>query len=285
MKFSVLILTKNEEKDLPGCLESLALCDDVHVFDSGSVDATKAIALQAGASFTQRVYNNNLPFGGDESAHRNWAIDHLPFKHQWVFTIDADERMTPDLIAEILALSEISDGVGAFRVQRRDFFLGKWLKHVQTTPYYIRLFRVGSLRYDRVINPITIVDGNVAELNSYLDHFPFSKGIGYWFERHNGYSTGEAKQIIANRVKGGEFSLLKAFFESDFNKRRYHQKELFYRLPLRPLFKFVILYFLKRGFLDGRAGFIYAILQTIYEFMIVLKTEELQAPALHLSKK
>ena len=94
--------------------------------------------------------------------------------------------------------------------------------------------------------------------------------------RHNSYSTFEAKQIIQNRAKRESFSINACFFERDFNSRRYHQKELFYRLPARPLIKFLLLYVLKRGFLDGRPGFTYALLQSIYEAMIVLKVQELE---------
>ena len=108
-------------------------------------------------------------------------------------------------------------------------------------------------------------------------HYPFSKGLAHWMDRHNAYSTFEAQQILDNRRGRQPFSLRKAFFASDFGERRYHQKELFYRLPARPLIKFLLLYGFKRGFLDGRAGFTYAMLQAMYEYLIVLKSRELEA--------
>jgi hypothetical protein len=165
----------------------------------------------------------------------------------------------------------------AFRVRRRDFLLNTWLKHVQASPYYLRLFRPEKLRYERLINPVTIADGPVGELLGYLDHYPFSKGTSYWLSRHNSYSTLEAQQIAANRRGRIDHSWWRAFTSRDFHERRFHQKELFYRLPLRPLAKFVILYILKGGFLDGRAGFRYAVLQAFYEYMIVLKVKEIAA--------
>ena len=165
----------------------------------------------------------------------------------------------------------------AFQIRRRDFLRKTWLKHVQTSPYYLRLFRPKHVRYERVINCVSIVDGPVGSVNGYLDHYPFSKGMAHWLERHNAYSTLEARQIIDNRRKGAAFSLHKAFSAADFHERRYHQKELFYRLPLRPIAKFVILYFGKLGFLDGTAGLTYALLQTFYEYMIVLKVRELES--------
>lgn len=274
---SVLILTKNEQQDLPGCLESVAWSDDVHVYDSVSTDDTVAIAERFGAKVTQRGYGESkLAFGGDESAHRNWGLRNIPFKYPWVFVIDADERVTPGLLAAMHAAVKQPNVNVAFRIQRRDFFMGTWLKHVQTSPFYIRLFKPENIHHERVINTVTIVDGPIGDITGYLDHFPFSKGIGHWIERHNAYSRFEAQQIAENRENQATFSLKKAFMAKDFNERRFHQKELFYRLPFRPLIKFLILYFGKRGFLDGRAGFTYAMLQSIYEYFIVLKTRELE---------
>ena len=275
---SVLILTKNEQQDLPGCLESVAWSDDVHVYDSMSTDDTVAIAERFGAKITQRGYGESkLVFGGDESAHRNWGLKNIPFKYPWVFVIDADERTTPELVKAMNETVLAPGGCVAFRIQRRDFFLGTWLKHVQTSPFYMRLFKPEKMRYERLINPVSIVDGPVGQAAGFLDHFPFSKGIGHWVDRHNSYSRFEAQQIVENRKAQAEFSLIKAFMAKDFNERRYHQKELFYRLPFRPLVKFLLLYVAKRGFLDGRAGFTYAMLQSIYEYFIVLKTRELEA--------
>lgn len=265
---SVLILTKNEEADLPGCLESVAWCDDVHVLDSYSTDRTVAIAENAGASVTRRVFDN-------WAAHQNWALSNLPFRHSWVFYLDADERMTPELVRAICAAAAEPADYVAFRVQRRDYFLGRWLKHVQASPFYLRLFRPEKMRYERLVNPISLPDGPVGQVSGYLDHFPFSKGIGHWIARHNSYSTFEAQQILENRNRNRSFSIVRAFTARDFHERRFQQKELFYRLPARPLVKFLILYAGKRGFLDGRAGLTYAALQAIYEYMIVLKTREL----------
>jgi hypothetical protein len=160
-------------------------------------------------------------------------------------------------------------------VQRRDFLHGRWLKHVTASPFNIRLFRPEKMRYERVVNPVSIPDGPVGELSGYFDHFPFSKGVRHWLEKHNSYSTLEAQQVISNRAARNAFRITQAFLAKDRNERRYHQKELFYRMPARPLVKFMLLYVAKRGFLDGSAGFTYAALQSIYEYMIVLKTREL----------
>lgn len=269
---SVLILTKNEEQDLPGCLASVAWSDDIHLYDSYSDDRTVEIAEAAGATVTKRHFDN-------WAAHQNWGLANIPFKHPWVFYIDADERMSPELIQSLQQTVQNPGDNVAFRVQRRDFFLDTWLKHVQASPFYMRLFRPGKMRYERLVNPISIPDGPVGQVDGFLDHYPFSKGVGHWFTRHNSYATFEATQIVENRRKHAGFSLLKALTEKDFHERRYHQKELFYRMPLRPFIKFFILYVLKRGFMDGKAGLTYATLQSIYEYMIVLKTRELEKKA------
>jgi glycosyltransferase involved in cell wall biosynthesis len=266
---SVLVLTRNEEQDLPGCLASVRWSDDIHVYDSMSSDRTLEIAREAGAQITQRPFDN-------WAAHQNWGLRNLPFRHPWVFYIDADERVTPELRDAMHLAVTRPEGNVAFRMRRRDFYMDTWLRHVQTSPYYIRLFRPEQVRYERLVNPVTLVDGPVGELPGFLDHFPFSKGVGHWVTRHNSYSSFEAQQIQENRQSRQAFSLRKALFETDFNERRYHQKELFYRLPCRPLVKFCLLYLVKRGFLDGRAGFSYAMLQSFYEHMIVLKTRELE---------
>ncbi|PSB45430.1 glycosyl transferase family 2 [Cyanosarcina cf. burmensis CCALA 770] len=275
---SILILTKNEEKDLPDCLESVSWSDDVHVYDSFSTDRTVAIAEQFSAKVTQRVTDSTQSlFGGDESEHRNWGLRNIPFKYSWVFQMDADERLPAELATIIHnAVVNAGDKV-AFRVQRRDFFMDRWLKHVQASPFYVRLFRPDKMRYERIINPISIPNGSVGQLEGFINHYPFSKGISHWLERHNYYSSFEAQQIINNKVKKQTFSIQKAFFHSDFNVRRFHQKELIYRLPARPLIKFIILYILKRGFLDGKPGLTYALLQTFYEYTIDLKIRELEA--------
>jgi glycosyltransferase involved in cell wall biosynthesis len=266
---SVLILTRNEEQDLPECLASVAWSDDVHVFDSMSTDRTVEIATAHGAHVTQQAFDN-------WASHQNWALKNIEFKHPWVFYLDADERVTPRLRDSLLAATANPGSAVAYRVQRRDFYMGRWLRHAQASPFYMRLFRPEKMRYERLVNPISIADGDVSQISGYLDHFPFSKGVGHWLQRHNSYSTFEAQQIVVNRATNADFSLWAALFEKDFHRRRFHQKELFYRIPARPLVKFFMLYVLKRGFLDGRAGLNYSILQSIYEYMIVLKTRELE---------
>ena len=266
---SVLILTRNEQQDLPACLASVAWSDDVHVFDSYSTDSTVAIAMAAGARIHQRQFD-------DYASHRTAALRELPFKHPWVFLLDADERPTPELSAEMeRVVLEAPANTAGFRLRRRDFLFGKWLKHAQISPYYIRLVRPERAKYTRAINEVLEVDGPIAELLHPLDHFPFSKGIAHWIAKHNTYSTMEAELIVGQQGLQNP-SLCTALFGPDFHTRRLHQKALFYRLPGRPLIKWCYMIFLRGAILDGAAGITYATLQSIYEYMIVLKTKELR---------
>lgn len=270
MAVSVLILTKNEEQDLPGCLESVAWSNDVHVFDSHSSDRTVAIAQACGATVTQRVFDGY-------ASQRNGALHGLPFRYPWVLIVDADERIPPQTATSIAAFTAVApSAIGAARLRRRDMFQGTWLKHAQISPYYIRLVRPERVRYEREVNEVLKVEGSVIDLSEPFDHYPFSKGFGHWLDKHNTYSTMEARLVFEGRRGHANFSIAKAFFTRDFNERRFHQKELFYRLPLRPLVKWLYMMLARAAFLDGRAGLTYAALQAIYEYMIVLKTRELE---------
>lgn len=263
---SILILTKNEEKDLPGCLDSVSWSDDIHVLDSMSEDATVEIAKAAGATVTQRQFSGY-------ASQRNAGLA-LPFKHEWILVLDADERVPPQLREEMAqAILSSEPGDAAFRFRRRDIWWGRWLRHAQISPFFVRLVRKGAVRYEREINEVLMVDGVIRDLRSTFDHFPFSKGLSHWVSKHNVYSTMEAKHIISS--VGLEVSLYKALFCRDFNERRVHQKRFFYRMPFRPLVKFAYMILLRRAFLDGWAGVRYSILQAFYEYLIVLKVKEL----------
>ena len=176
-----------------------------------STDGTAALAEELGAIVTQRSYpDSDVAFGGDEAAHLNWGLRNIPFKHPWVLRLDADERCNAALAEEIDQVVRSSPHA-AFRIRRRDFLGSTWLQHVQASPFYLRLFRPERIRYERLINPVTIVDGSVGDLDGYFDHYPFSKGIAQWVDKHNRYSSLEAQQILENRKRGREVSFIKAF--------------------------------------------------------------------------
>lgn len=266
---SVLILTKDEEQDLPKCLKSVSWCDDVHVFDSFSTDRTVNIAKAAGATVTQRKFDSY-------AAQRNAALQNLPYKYPWLFILDADEQI-PDQLLPLLKdhIQKATDTTDGFRLRRRDHIGKKWLKYSQMTPYYVRLVRLGKAHYHREINEVLEVDGTLEEIDGYFNHYPFSKGFRHWLNKHNQYSSMEAKRWVEEHKGNFKFSIKKALINRDFSEQRYHQKGLFYKLPGRPLIKWLYMVFWRLSFLDGQAGLTNATLQAIYEYFIVLKTKEL----------
>ena len=264
---SVLILTRNEEQDLPGCLDSVAWCDDIHVLDSESTDRTTEIARQRGATVTTRRFDTY-------ASQRNAGMQ-LPFRHAWVLVLDADERPTSELSAEMPpAVAIAPEHVAGFRIRRRDFLWGTWLKHAQMTPYYVRLLRVGKAHYTREVNEIVEVNGDIRELRAPFDHLAFSKGISHWIAKHNNYSSKEAELLASGDATQGA-SLYKALFARNFHERRVAQKAIFCGLPARPLIKWCYLMFVRGAVLDGPAGFMYTTLLSFYEFLIEVKRREL----------
>lgn len=264
---SVVILTRNEEQDLPGCLDSIVWCDDIHILDSGSTDRTIAIAEARGARVTVRPFDT---FAGQRNASMQ-----LPFRHAWVLVLDADERPTPQLSTELQrAAAEAPAGTNAFRIRRRDFLWGTWLRHAQLSPFYVRLLRIGHARYTREINEVVEVDGSTGELTAPLDHLAFSKGIAHWVAKHNEYSTAEARLLVSGDAIRNA-SLSHALFARDFHQRRVAQKALFYRMPARPLIKWLYMMFVRGAVLDGHAGIMYAMLLSFYEYLIEVKRREM----------
>jgi glycosyltransferase involved in cell wall biosynthesis len=271
MSVSVLILTLNEEINIGACLDSLTWCDDIVVLDSLSNDRTRAIAEERGARIVTRAFDN-------WSAHQNWAVSNIGFRHPWVLYLDADERCEEALRDEALRVAQPTAPEAAFRIRRKDFFMGRWLKHAQLYPtWLVRLFRPGRIRYERLVNPVARVDGPIGQLQAHIIHYPFSHGVSHWIERHNRYSDMEA--IEAAKVRLGEDGAVApagSIWSKDPNERRRALKDVFFRMPARPLVKFVYYYAWRRGFLDGKAGLTYATLQAMYEYMIACKGAEIE---------
>lgn len=265
---SVMIITLNEEQNLPHCFDSLQWCNDIVVLDSGSSDTTTEIAFNAGA----RVIEH--PFINYES-QRNFALREIEYKNPWVLMVDADEVVPPAFAEEIKStLVETQDDICLYRLRRKDFFLGKWIKHSSGYPtWFGRLMRVGKVRVERCINEEYVTHGNVGYLKEHFHHFPFRKGLSSWLEKHNRYSSMEAELIIG---EGLAPLTLKGLFQRDPSERRKFQKSILYRLPGRPFLVFVLLYFVRGGFLDGRPGLTFCLLRSWYEFMINCKVRELR---------
>ena len=173
-----------------------------------------------------------------------------------------------------LATAAATPLVCGFRIRRRDFLWGTWLKHAQITPFYVRLVRLGHACYTREINEVLEVDGEILDLCEPFDHFPFSKGIAHWVNKHNLYSTMEA-ELLASGAATQIASLRTALFATDFSENRAAQKAIFFKLPARPLLKWCYMMFFRGAILDGAAGITYATLQSFYEYLIELKRREI----------
>ena len=192
MGVSVVILTLNEEKNLPGCLESVKWSNEVIVFDSFSSDQTTQIATSYGAQVIQRAFDNY-------AAQRNAALDEPFYKNPWVLMLDADERVPDELATELRLVTEGTESdFTLYRIRRKDMFLGKWLRRSSGYPtWFGRLIRIGRVRVEREINEEYHTDGKVGFLKEHLIHYPFNRGISYWFERHNRYSSMEAEVLFS----------------------------------------------------------------------------------------
>jgi glycosyltransferase involved in cell wall biosynthesis len=268
MSISVLILTFNEEQNLPACLESVKWSDDIVVFDSFSTDRTVEIARAFGARVVQRVFDN-------ERDHRTASLQ-VGFKHPWVYNPDADEVTPPDLRDEMLwVVAQPGRAEAAYRVRFKTMFCGRWLRHSGLYPtWVVRLFRPERITFERSINLRYVVDGPEGRLESHFEHYTFNKGLNAWFDKHNRYSWKEAEESLVS-LRGGGFDWRGLLARHPAIRRR-ALKELSFRLPCRPLLRFIYMYVLRLGFLDGWAGFAYCRLLTIYEQMIVLKMREIR---------
>jgi len=272
MSFSALVLTLNEERNLPSCLASLSRCDDIVVFDSMSSDRTVEIAREAGA----RVFQNRFIDYGQQREDARTKVD---YRHAWVLTVDADERPEPALLDEIQALLERGEPPhAAYRLRRKDHFMGQWIKNATLYPsWFLRFFRNDSVSYPRrAVHEYPDVQGTIGALEGHLLHYSFNKGLSDWLEKHNRYSELEAAEALRELAERPiDWSRLLELCDPVVRRRTF--KSISYRLPLRPALRFAYMYLLRRGFLDGIPGLTYCTLLGFYEYLIVLKMEEIRA--------
>lgn len=261
--YAVLVLTKDEEINIADCLSSIPSKVEKHVLDSLSTDGTAEIARQHGAQVHFRPFDNY-------AAQRNHGLHDLSYSTRWVLMLDADERMTSELHTEIqrrLATTGSRDTL--FRMRRKDMFMGRWLRRSSGYPtWFGRLARIDAVRIEREINEEFVTEGKVGYLEEHLIHFPFNKGIAYWFERHNRYSTMEAETLMEETRGTIQWNQM---FSNDPAIRRKWLKQIAYRLPGRPFLIFAYLFIFRGGFLDGSAGLNFCKLRLIYELMIDAK--------------
>ena len=266
---SVLILTYNEELNLPDCLASATeLSDDVHVVDSFSTDRTVEIAERHGAHIVQHEF-------AYPAQQKNWALDNLPFKYEWLFVIDADERVPEDLREEITNVVH-ADGHGknGFWMRYRLMFYGKWIRHCGWYPTWIlRLVRRGKARWeDRPVDEHAVVTGDVGRLEHDIVHESL-RDMDFWIAKHNVYSTHNTRiyESIDHELTDG----VKArWFGNQAERKRFIKHHIWPRLPGRALLFFLYMYVFRMGFLDGRHGFHFCVMHAIFQQFIVVKQWE-----------
>lgn len=264
-KFSIIILTFNEEVSLQGCLDSIKWCDDIVIIDSFSTDATCAIAEKAGARVFQNKFSNF-------AQQRNFANDEVILKHDWVFHLDADEHFTDALRAECNKAIEVYQ-FGAFLVPAKEILWGKWLKYSAGTVFQMRFHKLTDARFEQYGHGQRECDlkKGLGKFKQPYEHYFFSKGLNQWFIKHLKYAEEEVENEKNVSLNGIPFRKL---INGESHEKRRVLKAISYKLPCRPIFKFFYLYILKLGFLDGMVGFRFCIMKSIYEQFIVLKKVE-----------
>lgn len=265
---SAVILTYNEENILGKCLEALSFVDSILVFDSFSTDTTLEIAKSFNATVIQRKFDNY-------ASQRNAALTTVPDNCDWIIMVDADEIVTPKLKDEILAKTNDNQPITMYSVRRKDMFQNKWIKQSSGYPtWFPRVFKKGCVTVKREINEEYYTTGEKGQLMEHLIHYPFNKGMTWWFQKHNRYSEMEAIKMLEEIKETVDYASL---FNKDPIKRRKAQKRLSYKIPFRPQFIFMAFYILKGGFLNGKAGYTFCKLRKTYEYMIKVKVDELMA--------
>ena len=279
---SVLIPARNEQSNLPACLASVARADEIFVVDSQSSDRSVEIAEDYGAKVVQFYFKGGWP------KKKNWSLETLPFRNEWVLIVDCDERITPeswDEIAEVINNPEYT----GYYINRRVFFLGTWVRHGGKYPdWNLRLFKHKLGRYENlntedvpntgdneVHEHVVMSSGQVGYLKNDMLHEDF-RDLFHWIERHNRYSNWEAR-VYYNTLMGTDDSkTIGADLFGDSVQRKRFLKKIWVRLPFKPLLRFIIFYVIRLGFLDGKAGYIYGRLLSQYEYQIGVKLFELR---------
>jgi glycosyltransferase involved in cell wall biosynthesis len=271
---SVIIPTRNEERNIRVAIGSVAgWADEVFVLDSYSEDRTVDFAEAMAVQVAQRRFDNF-------AAQKNWALEHLPLHNEWVFFLDADERVPVPLRTEITeAIASPGCGWDGYFIGMKQLFMGSMIAHGGWFPNFrLLLFKHRVGRYEeRIVHEHLTLHGRAGRLKNLLIHED-RKGIHQYFERHNVYSTMEA--LEAHRYLTGEakhYSFTRGRLGGTPGHRRALKQWAYRYLPFRPLFKFLWSYGLKRGFLDGRVGFRYCLLQSLYEYQVSLKLIELRS--------
>jgi glycosyltransferase involved in cell wall biosynthesis len=264
---SVVILTKNEASNLHRCIGSLQWCQKVVVLDSGSNDGTSKISQALGADVFTHI--QTPPF--QISEQRNWALEHCNIDTEWILFLDADETISNELATEIRGICQQREpSHNAYELAAKYLFWGQWLKRTQGYPnWHPRLVRRGYAHFEGGVWEHFTPGVSVGKLQYPYNHYANSKGFSDWLERHDRYSSWDAEKIVQFLESGQAHAL--------GTTRKLQLRLWAARLwPLRPLARFIQMYFLRLGFLEGWKALVFCLLYAFYELMTVVKIIELK---------
>ena len=272
---SVIIPIRNEAGNLPRCLASITWADEIFVVDSQSTDGSIDVARAHGATVMQFDFNGIWP------KKKNWALDNLQFRNEWVFILDADEVLPVGAKEEFERAIVHAGEMQGYWINRRFMFMGRWLRHAYYPNWNLRLFRHEMGRFEKLTDGDTrsgdnevhehvIVKGPTGRLQCEMDHYAFPS-VEVFVEKHNRYSNWEARVSADRRLATTTSGIQNYAVERRRKLKRFSQ-----HLPFRPLLRFLYVYLWQLGFLDGREGYYFARLHAVYEFLSVAKSYELR---------
>lgn len=274
---SIIVPIKNEAGNLPRCLACVQWADEIFVVDSHSIDGSTEVAVNHGAKIAQFEFNGVWP------KKKNWALENLPFRNEWVFILDADEVLPAEAETEFARAIETAGEIAGYWINRHFVFLGRKLRHSYYPNWNLRLFRHPRGRYEKLtgvetgsgdneVHEHVVVNGATSRLKCELEHHAFPT-VEVFVEKHNRYSNWEARVAVEEESKGGT-----SLTHEHVDLKR-QLKSLSQRLPFRPFLRFLYIYVWQKGFLDGRDGYYFARLHAVYEFLSIAKTYELRRRA------
>ena len=275
---SVIVPIKNEAANLPRCLAGIAWAGEIFVVDSQSSDGSQRLAQEFGAKVVQFEFNGTWP------KKKNWALENLSFRYEWVLILDADEVLPREAEAEFRAAIANAGATAGYWINRRFMFMGRWLRHAYYPNWNLRLFRHSLGRYEKLtsietasgdneVHEHVVVQGPTKRLRTEIDHYAFPS-VEVFVEKHNRYSNWEARVALAAEAASAGSKLQHADVAQRRRLKRWAQ-----HLPCRPLLRFLYVYLWQGGFLDGREGYYFARLHAFYEFLSVVKVRELKRSA------
>lgn len=281
---TAIVLTFNEEIHIKRCIENLKLlCYEVLIVDSYSSDQTIAICKKLGV----RIYQNTFV---NQAQQFNWALENCNINTDWVLRLDADEYMTPELIAEIKqTFKNLSPEVSGFYIKRRVYFLGKWIKYGGYYPTkLLRLWKHDCGKYENrwMDEHVILEKGEAREFKSDMIDDNLNN-LTWWTQKHNSYSSREAIDILNQKHQLIETTSLNLNGNSQSEKKRKKKQGIYLRMPLfiRAYFYFIFRYFIKLGFLDGKRGFMWHFLQGFwYRFLVDAKVYQIEKWAIERKK-